>query len=561
MPTVAFVDDGNLVGRAEHILEAVPVFLELCKADGRNLEVAPAKCQVYSRNHAVGAHVAAELGFQHAESGVVACGVPIGEPQFVADTIKERADGVIAEVDRLMALPAPVTSQMKWRMLQSSLGVRMEHLKRTVPWDLLAADTRRVERAVQGAAAAIFQLPADPAGVEACKPELLQQMTLPIRRAGFGLRATSEDGADAALLSGVAAAQAVMKDGEAAFRPLDDDSATRAQLLPRWNRLFDAYGEKCEWPAEARELSAEFVAEQLPSAGHDVSRAADDARGAALLAECDLGNTAGEYRAVRLRSGAGFRAGAWLTAMPVVPATRLSDSDFRQRGRHQLGEGLATADLQPPCTCGEGTASAPDHAMVCNHTKGDANLRHDHVVDVWCSHVRKAMFAVARETRYRDLARTVPAIANARLRRGDFHGLYKGQVFVGDVVVTHPGGCNSHAAARTTGAATRKAEMRKHREFREMGEPEGKRFVALAMDTLGHSGDEAVRFANELGEAVAQGGGCKKTYMRAFWTELSCALCRGLGRQYNKTEVNVLRASGDHFQMGHEVVISGHCDE
>ena len=71
----------------------------------------------------------------------------------------------------------------------------------------------------------------------------------------------------------------------------------------------------------------------------------------------------------------------------------------------------------------------------------------------------------------------------------------------------------------------------------------------------------SVRFANELGEAVAQGGGCKKTYMRAFWTELSCALCRGLGRQYNKTEVNVLRASGDHFQMGHDVVISGHCDE
>ena len=74
-----------------------------------------------------------------------------------------------------------------------------------------------------------------------------------------------------------------------------------------------------------------------------------------------------------------------------------------------------------------------------------------------------------------------------------------------------------------------------------MGDPQGKRFTALAMDTPGHSGDEATRFANELGEAVVQSGGRKTTYMRALWTELSCALPLGLGSQYKRTETNVLR--------------------
>jgi hypothetical protein len=560
IPTVAFVDDGNLVGSAEQALAAVPIFLEMCKADGRGLEVQPAKCQVYSPDHAVGAAVAAELEFEHAKEGIVAFGTPIGEEAFIAATVEARADSIIAEIDRLMALPAPVTLQMKWRMLQASLAVRMEHLKRTVPWELLAASTRRVERAVQGAAAVIFQLPADAAGAEACKPALLQQMTLPLRWAGFGLRTASEDSADAALLSGAAAAQAAMADGEAAFRPLDEGSAARAGLLPRWQRLFDGYGEQCEWPAEARDLPAEFVAEKLPGAGHDVSRAADDARGAAMLADCDLATSDGENLAARLRSGAGCAAGAWLQAMPVVPQTRLSDSDFRLRGRHQLGQGLATAALQPPCTCTEGLASAPDHAMVCDHARGDARLRHDHVVDVWCSNTRKAMFAVSREPRFARIVRPVAAVARAGNRRGDWTALLGGTILVGDVVVTHAGGCNSHAAARTTGAAAKKAEAGKQRAWREIGDAEGMRFVALAMETYGRHGSEAIKLMNEMGDAVAQRGGCKPMFMRAFRTELSCALTRGLGRMYRRTEANVIRAAGDHFEQPHDVVISDHCE-
>ncbi len=49
--------------------------------------------------------------------------------------------------------------------------------------------------------------------------------------------------------------------------------------------------------------------------------------------------------------------------------------------------------------------------------------------------------------------------------------------------------------------------------------------------------------------------------MRALFTELSCALTQGLGRQYDRIEVNVVRASGRHFKLGHECVISGSAED
>ena len=525
---------------------------------------APQKCLVYGADANEAARVAERLQFQHAEQGMICFGTPIGTDQFVLDSIKQRADGVVAEIERLMALPAPVTLQMKWRLLQASLSVRMEHLKRTVPFELLRVSLQSVERELQDAAARVFQLPADPAGNAACAPDVLEQLTLPLRHAGFGLRVTTADDADAALLSGVAAAEATMAAGHPSFRPLADGSAVRASLLQRWHRLYDAYGERCGWLEDGRDLPADFVRDWLPLAGHAVSRAVTDARGAALLAGCDLEDAAGEAKAARLRSSIGSAAGAWLTAMPVVPATRLSDRDFRMRGRHQLGLGLATAALQPPCTCVQGIASAPDHAMVCDHAKGDARLRHDYITDVWCSYARKAMFAVSREPRYDALigGHHLEALVAAGQRRGDFTALVDGCIMVGDVVIGHPGAATyKRAAARSNGATAKRLATHKHSEWRRIGDGEGKRFVALALETWGRHGDEALKLMSQLGDSIEMNGGNKATFVRALRTELSCALTKGLGRMYAKTELNVIRAAGQNFKLGHECVVSGHCDE
>ena len=148
-------------------------------------------------------------------------------------------------------------------------------------------------------------------------------------------------------------------------------------LEERWHRLHDDYAEQCGWDAEEREVTTEVVRDVLPTAGHDVARAVGDRRGAAVLAACDLASAAGEATAARLRSVACSSSAAFLNALPVVPATRLGDDDFRTHARLRLGLGMATNAQLPACSCHIGDTSEVEHPLVCNHTKGDAKMRHD----------------------------------------------------------------------------------------------------------------------------------------------------------------------------------------
>ena len=326
------------------------------------------------------AALAAELGVRHLPEGFVAFGAPIGSDAFVTETLAKRADtivaevtyneGIVAEVERLMELP--LHRQSQWQLLRASLSLRLEHLKRSVPWELLADSTRCVERAIEEAAAAIFALPEEPPGVAS---PARQQLSLPMRHGGFGLRRTDAAAADAALLAGAASAQTALAAAPACLQPLADGSASRAELLPRWQALHDAHAGNCGWDDAARDLPAGFVREQLPAAAHDLGRKLGDARGQAFLAACDLDTADGRRAAARLRSAAGSAASAFLTAMPCVPTTRLADRDFVSGGRHRLGLGLHTAVEIPPCTCRAGEAAVPDHAMTCDHCKPDSNMR------------------------------------------------------------------------------------------------------------------------------------------------------------------------------------------
>ena len=74
------------------------------------------------------------------------------------------------------------------------------------------------------AAAELFRLPAGagPGGLAPIPSPELQQLLLPIRHGGFGLRASTALGADAAFVSGAATAQLVMAEAPRCFRPFDN---------------------------------------------------------------------------------------------------------------------------------------------------------------------------------------------------------------------------------------------------------------------------------------------------------------------------------------------------
>ena len=375
----------------------------------------------------------------------------------------------------------PVFAQTAWTLLRLSLARRMAHLQRAVPWALLAASMRRVEQTLIAATAALFRLSAGPGaaaptGVTTAPPNLLQQITLPVRHGGFGLQTTSPVEADAALLSGAAKAQHAMAAAAVRSRPFD--GASRPALQAAWDRVWDGVGDAgspAEWGDEARALPPEFVSGRLARVQGEVSRAVQDRDGAALLAQCDLSTPAGRLAAARLRSCSSGAGSAWLESTRACQHTKLSDVEFVSGAHHRLGLGPRLDVELPPCTC-DGAApadernapdaadaadpAAPDHCMSCKNAARDRLLRHNFAT----SAVRQSISAVgcptSMEPSYGRLAANAAAAAAAGARRGDiFTILPDGSVTVLDAVVTHPCGRSCVALASQRDGFTPKRDM------------------------------------------------------------------------------------------------------
>lgn len=542
---LAIADDANLVGTTDSLRAAFRVLTGAEGAAGIGLRVQQRKCAITAGPlHAV-AQLAAELGVQHRPEGVTVCGTPIGTDAFVLDALSQRADAVIAQVDKLMRLPA--TKQAQFILLRSSLSLRMAHLLRTVPWELLGPSTRRVEHAITQAAAALFQLPTRGGGAGGRTAE---QLALPLRHAGFGLRVVTPVEADAAHVAGASKAQAAMKEGLESCKPFE--GALRPVLLATWLRVFDAAAADCEWEPSARDLPAEFVREVLPLAQRLVSRVIGDRAGADFLAACDVDTAEGRRDAARIRSAGNGPASAWLTALPVTPVMQLSNADFVMAGRHRLGLGVASPVDMPPCPCSSGDSALPDHAMSCNKYAGEASMRHNSTTSVWRQAMRRAGISTSGEPLYSSLA-PEGARGAAGNRRGDILAVMPdGRSIVFDCVVTHPAAASYvRDAAHTDGSAAAKAELRKQRAFDEFAPGSAYEFRPLAVESYGRLGTVASRFLSELGDIASQGSRVSKAaFVRGVKRELSCALCKGNARLYYKRLSSIASHIGSHYLPG-----------
>jgi hypothetical protein len=429
----------------------------------------------------------------------------------------------------------------------------MAHCARALPWQFAAPGTRRVEQAILEAAGSIFRLPAvaGPAGARVAAGREAQQLLLPLRHGGFGLRAMSALEADAAHVASAALAQATLADGLACSLPFT--APTRAALLVVWRRVFDAMAADLEWAPPLRDLPEDTLRELLPGVQSVVSRRVGDLAGAAFLAQFELAQADGLRGAARMRSVASGPSTAWLTALPCAATTTLSDPAFISAGRHMLGLGPPTGVEVPPCPCGAEGAGQPDHAMVCKLTCGKITLRHDIWASAWRRIIRKAGCATSAEPVYSGITSRQQRRASAGLQRGDILAvLPSGRVVVLDCVVTHPAAASYvRAAARITGSAAARAEAAKRREFAAHQGAVGFEFVPLAVESFGRMGLAASRFLSDLGDVAAAGGQADKAaFVRAARQELSCALCRGNGLVYGASAVGVARAVGRAFVPG-----------
>ena len=75
--------------------------------------------------------------------------------------------------------------------------------------------------------------------------------------------------------------------------------------------------------------------------------------------------------------------------------------------------------------------------------------------------------------------------------------------------------------------------------------------VPLAVEFSGRLGKEAAQFLNDLGDvAAADSCASKDTFVRIIRRELSCALCRGNARMYDRSLISVARVVGGVSRLG-----------
>jgi hypothetical protein len=296
-----------------------------------------------------------------------------------------------------------------------------------------------------------------------------------------------------------------------------------------------------------------MIRDVLPGVQSAVSRKVGDLAGEALLQSFDVTTPAGERGAARMRSAASGPAGAWLTALPGAPTTRLGDAAFVFAGQHLLGLGPQTAVAAPPCLCGAEGAANPDHAMVCALVKGMASLRHDLWASAWRRVIRKAGCASSAEPAYSGLRPRQGRGQTVGLHRGDILAvLPAGRVVVLDCVVTHPAAASHRrAAARAFGAAAAKAAQGKVTAFRSHQGACDYEFVPLAVESYGRLGVDAARFLSQLGDIAAEDGRVsKERFVRSARQELSVALCRGNGHMYFRSTFEIAHRAGRAFLPG-----------
>ena len=80
--------------------------------------------------------------------------------------------------------------------------------------------------------------------------------------------------------------------------------------------------------------------------------------------------------------------------------------------------------------------------------------------------------------------------------------------------------------------------------------------MPLAVESFGRLGKEAARFLNDLGDvAAADGCASKEAFVRTVRQELSCALCRGNARMYDRSLSSVARGVGRGFSPGLDTAV------
>ena len=469
-----FLDDGELIGRKEALVEA----WDILSAEGppRGLLLNPDKSVIFCPGHDRLDQDPLGRGVQRAEGGgIKLLGAPVGDDGFVETILRKRLAAVQALLGELHHLEDP---HIELTLLRNCFALpKFSFALRTVDTSRHPALLEEFDSSIKEAVEGILGAPLPPLQYE--------QAVLPISMGGLGLRQAKQHGSSAYLASVGDAAELVqeirLQLQEQGVREEDEGEGPLTRALADLNSCL---GEATFSREEACSMKQRFLSSLI------------DKEAALRLHN----KAASERDKARLNCVAREGSGDWLTALPSKAlGLHLRKSEFILAARYRLGLPIFLQEGKCPMVNCQGFGDKfGDHSISCA-INGERIAKHNHV--------RDAIFAAAAQAALGPRKEPAGLLPGSDDRPADvlLPHWEKGKDAALDISIVNPlQQALVEQVARDGNCGVQHSFNTKVRKYSERCEAEGLAFVPIIVDTFGGWHKDSLDALNKLGRQVGR---------------------------------------------------------
>lgn len=420
-------------------------------------------------------------------------GAPIGRTATPAQCLRMAAQiqSRTQKHDRLFNLLThqSMPAQISTRILSASMVPRMNYLARTVDPRSLQDAAAQFDRQIATTLQTTLKLPRlndDSAA--------LQQISLPVRYGGLGLRRATKSLAAAYIGAHAQAAPHLQQAFPNGLPPNHPMRAAINQALAKIRRSIGPLLARSWLPPNRADTIAHFCSapaqELAPHFQRSVTALSESRAFQSML------NAANAETKARFLSCSGPLAGVWLTAPLNNPRTRMDDAEFACAVRLRVGL-PPEENVNSTCSCPQHQSlqDEPWHGLSCLLLKRKAiNQRHNDVVHIIADTVRRIYgFAHIEPSR----------LAETRIRPDLAIQMRARRIFA-DVAIVHPSAPSHQRVARRQMATANEAERRKHRKYDNLAHSQRGVFLPFVVETYGAFGGEARTLIRQITSFAGQ---------------------------------------------------------
>ena len=370
-------DNITVFGELEMVCDVIERATELIET-GMGGRLQPTKTTIYGsgkeyKDEAI--QRAQQLGVKWigAEEGFECAGTPIGSEQYKINKAEEKADGIIAEIEKITVLATSDNSNIG-NTVQTMMAImrvcetsQLSFLSRVLPRRIMQHAAKRVDRAIINAVAKMTQTTKLLAPMNSEKLEKqIEQLFLPVRFGGIGLQ-SAERALEGSFVGSIVQCGERMAEICPQIRELIKDN----QLTPSLRDFNDQLDElKSQEIKAVEELDINNIWDKSKLKmqrliNQEIQQRSRDRMMEDLPAEtigCD-GDKEGITERYIMLNNEDKNASAWLTANAGIHYNKMSNEDYSMSIALRLR--LNVMESRTHCVCGEMTDKFGQHAHSC----------------------------------------------------------------------------------------------------------------------------------------------------------------------------------------------------